>query len=76
MHDAIILEVAHAEWDTALAAATEIMAGVVPQSLLGRTNPPIRFTAVPDVAGNALKWGRGQPSFPYPPENAAEDGDQ
>jgi len=44
--------------------------------LLGRTNPPIRFTAVPDVAGNALKWGRGQPSFPYPPENAAEDGDQ
>jgi DNA polymerase I-like protein with 3'-5' exonuclease and polymerase domains len=60
MHDALILEVAHDEWDEALRLASEIMESVTPEHLRMRTNPPIRFVAQPDLAENARKWGAEQ----------------
>ncbi len=60
MHDALILEVAHEEWDEALRLASEIMSNITPEHLRMRTNPPIRFVAQPDLAENAHKWGAEQ----------------
>jgi len=41
MHDALILEIAHDEWDGVLQLATGIMENVTPESLNERTTPPI-----------------------------------
>jgi hypothetical protein len=61
MHDAIILEVAHAEWTEALDLASAIMCSVTPEALNQRTDPPIQWVARPDLAENRLKWGAEQP---------------
>ncbi len=60
MHDAIILEVRHAEWDTALAIASTIMQTVIPDDLNQRTNPPIQWIAKPNPEDNRKKWGKFQ----------------
>jgi DNA polymerase I-like protein with 3'-5' exonuclease and polymerase domains len=60
MHDAIILEVAHAEWTTALNLASQIMAQITPEHLNQRTTPPIRWVARPNLAENRQKWGAQQ----------------
>jgi len=60
MHDAIILEVVHGEWDAALALASQIMEHVIPEEYNLRTEPPIRWIAEPDPVENAKKWGKGQ----------------
>src|SRR6185369_7918359 len=43
MHDALILEVAHDEWDEALALASHIMSSIAPQKLTQLTTPPIHW---------------------------------
>jgi DNA polymerase-1 len=58
MHDALILDVAHEEWDAALALATEIMTGITPGN--ERTTPPIQWRAKANVDENRKKWGAGQ----------------
>ncbi len=60
MHDALILEVAHDEWGTALALAGEVMSGVTPAALHERTTPPVRWLARPKLDENQQKWGYGQ----------------
>jgi DNA polymerase-1 len=60
MHDALILEVAHDEWQPALDLASEIMSHIAPDDLTQRTNPPIQWTAQPDLKENAHKWGAQQ----------------
>jgi DNA polymerase I len=60
MHDALILEVAHEEWQEALRVASEIMAAVTPETLNQRTNPPIRWRAEPNLKANREKWGAFQ----------------
>jgi DNA polymerase I-like protein with 3'-5' exonuclease and polymerase domains len=60
MHDALILEVAHEEWDLALPLASKIMTEVAPEALTQRTTPPIRWAAQPDLKENQRKWGAGQ----------------
>src|SRR5258708_5683257 len=60
MHDALILEVAHEEWDTALQLASQIMTTITPDALNHRTDPPIRWRAAPNVAENQKKWGAQQ----------------
>jgi len=60
IHDALILEVAHDEWDQALALTSQIMTSVVPNELNHRTNPPIRWRAHPNLAQNRHKWGAQQ----------------
>ncbi len=60
MHDALILEVAHDEWDEALALASDIMAHVTPEVLMERTAPPIRWVAEPNLEENRHKWGAEQ----------------
>lgn len=60
MHDALILEVAHDEWDEALALASEIMAHITPEALMERTTPPIRWVAEPNLEENRHKWGAEQ----------------
>ncbi len=60
MHDALILELAHDEWDTALVLASEIMSGITPQSLHDATGTPLRWSAAPDLSENRRKWGATQ----------------
>jgi DNA polymerase family A/3'-5' exonuclease len=60
MHDALILEIAHEEWDDALALASEMMSSVTPPEMHERTKTDIRWVAQPDLAENGLKWGYGQ----------------
>jgi DNA polymerase I len=60
MHDALILEVDHDEWDEALQLASQIMSSIAPQSLTQRTTPPIRWVAQPDLNENRRKWGAEQ----------------
>jgi DNA polymerase I-like protein with 3'-5' exonuclease and polymerase domains len=57
MHDALILEVAHEEWDDAVRLASDIMAHIVPAELTERTTPPIRWKAQPKPEENKKKWG-------------------
>lgn len=57
MHDALILEVAHEEWDAALELASQVMSNVTPQALHQRTKPPIRWVAQPKLEENRRKWG-------------------
>lgn len=63
MHDALILEVAHDEWDEALRIASEVMVSITPNN--DRTTPPIRWRAEAKAAENAKKWGARQW---HPPE--------
>lgn len=60
IHDALILEVAHTEWQEALSLASEMMSTVAPVELTQRTSPPIRFRAKPNLAENRNKWGAEQ----------------
>jgi len=60
MHDALILEIAHDEWDAALALASEIMGGITPIEMHVRTKTDIRWVAQPNLAENRHKWGYGQ----------------
>lgn len=68
MHDALILEVAHDEWDDALTIASDIMMNVTPERYRRKTDPPIVFVAQPDLAENAHKWGAQQ----YHPTGAGD----
>ncbi|MEP7285655.1 MAG: DNA polymerase [Chloroflexota bacterium] len=63
MHDALILEVAHDEWDTALPLASQIMSSITPDGLNQRTTPPIRWRAEPNLQENQHKWGARQSQF-------------
>ncbi|MFN8529733.1 MAG: DNA polymerase [Anaerolineae bacterium] len=60
IHDAIVLEVAHEEWDEALRLASDIMAHLTPEALNQRTQPPIRWVAQPNPKENQYKWGAEQ----------------
>ncbi|MEO8608270.1 MAG: DNA polymerase [Chloroflexota bacterium] len=60
MHDALILEIAHAEWDEAIKLASHIMSNVAPKNFVERTTPPIRWVAQPDFHENPHKWGAEQ----------------
>ncbi len=60
MHDALILEVAHEEWDAAQEIASQIMISITPEHLNQRTNPPIRWVASPNLQENRNKWGATQ----------------
>lgn len=60
IHDALILEVAHEEWDRALEIASHTMRTIVPEELRNRTTPPIEWRAVPNLEENSKKWGSGQ----------------
>lgn len=60
IHDAIVLEVAHDEWDEALRLASSIMAHLTPEALNQRTQPPIRWVAQPNPKENQHKWGAEQ----------------
>jgi len=60
IHDALIIEVAHEEWDQALNSASEIMRTIVPSKLRTQTTPPIEWIVKPDIAANKKKWGLHQ----------------
>jgi DNA polymerase I-like protein with 3'-5' exonuclease and polymerase domains len=60
MHDALILEVAHHEWNEALQLVSSIMSSIVPESLTGRTHPPVRWIAQPNLEENQNKCGAQQ----------------
>jgi DNA polymerase-1 len=60
IHDALIVEVAHEEWDASLDLASTIMRSVIPEQLRNRTNPPVTWIARPNVEENRKKWGKGQ----------------
>ncbi len=60
MHDALILEVAHEEWDEALQIASHVMSTIAPDKLIQRTTPPIRWVAHPNLKENPHKWGAEQ----------------
>lgn len=60
MHDALILEVAHDEWQEAIRIASECMSTVTPENLIQRTNPPIRWVAEANLKENPHKWGAEQ----------------
>ncbi len=60
MHDAVILEVAHEEWDQAISLASSLMSSVTPEEMNNRTTPPIRWIASPKLHENRKKWGLGQ----------------
>jgi hypothetical protein len=60
MHDALILEIAHDEWDEALALASEIMGSITPPEMHERTQTDIRWVAQPNLEENRHKWGYGQ----------------
>jgi len=60
MHDALILEVAHDEWHEALQLASSIMSSIVPERLMIRTHPPLRWVAEADLEDNLHKWGGDQ----------------
>ncbi len=57
MHDALILEIAHSEWDEALALGSQIMRNITPDELGNATTPPIRWRAAPSLEENQKKWG-------------------
>jgi DNA polymerase-1 len=57
IHDALVLEVAHHEWDEALTLASQIMCRITPEELIQRTTPPICWRAQPNLAENRKKWG-------------------
>lgn len=60
IHDALIIETAHDEWDTALDLASTAMQTIVPENLRGRTTPPVEWLARPNLEQNQKKWGKGQ----------------
>jgi DNA polymerase I-like protein with 3'-5' exonuclease and polymerase domains len=60
MHDALILEIAHDEWDVALKLASGIMVSITPDELNRRTNPPIQWVAKAKIEENRRKWGAEQ----------------
>jgi DNA polymerase I-like protein with 3'-5' exonuclease and polymerase domains len=60
VHDALVLEVAHDEWDEALPLASRIMASIAPDDLVRRTAPPIHWRAAPNLIENCKKWGAQQ----------------
>lgn len=60
MHDALILEIAHEEWDVALQMAGSIMTSITPANLTERTNPAIQWVAQPKINENQYKWGAEQ----------------
>jgi DNA polymerase I-like protein with 3'-5' exonuclease and polymerase domains len=60
MHDALILEIAHEEWDEALQLASEIMMSITSEELNNRTSPPIKWVAKPNPEENKKKWGAEQ----------------
>jgi DNA polymerase-1 len=60
IHDAFVLEVAHPEWDTAIALASQMMEQIVPAPLIHRTQPPAPWRAQPKLEENRHKWGYGQ----------------
>ena len=60
MHDALILEIAHDEWDEALTLASQIMTTITPDEGNQRTTPPIRWRAAPKLDENRKKWGARQ----------------
>lgn len=60
MHDALVLEIAHDEWDEAVQVASEAMSTAAPAELMERTTPPIRWVARPDLKENPRKWGAEQ----------------
>jgi DNA polymerase I-like protein with 3'-5' exonuclease and polymerase domains len=60
IHDALVLEVAHAEWNEALSLASQIMSTIAPDDLVQRTTPPIRWRAAPNLIENRRKWGAQQ----------------
>ncbi|MBC7810207.1 MAG: hypothetical protein H7175_03630, partial [Burkholderiales bacterium] len=60
MHDALILEIAHDEWDEALTLASDIMSNIAPAEMMQRTTPPSQPSAHPDLKENARKWGAEQ----------------
>jgi DNA polymerase I-like protein with 3'-5' exonuclease and polymerase domains len=60
MHDALVLEIAHDEWDAALELASHMMSHVTPDAMHQRTNPPVRWIAQPNLAENRQKWGYQQ----------------
>lgn len=68
MHDALILEVAHEEWDAAIQIASQMMTTVTPEHLMNRITPPIRWIAQPNLAENQHKWGAQQPHPPFNPK--------
>ena len=65
IHDALILEVAHDEWDVALSTAADTMRTIVPEELRQRTSPPVEWIAAPDLEQNRKKWGKEQPHPPF-----------
>lgn len=71
MHDALVLEVAHQEWDEALRLASEIMMNITPTELNNRTVPPVQWRAQPNLVENQQKWGALQwhPLQASPPED-------
>lgn len=60
MHDALILEIAHAEWDDALGLASALMEQVTPDAWSTRTTPPAHWVAQPKLDENQHKWGAEQ----------------
>ncbi|MEP7290451.1 MAG: DNA polymerase [Chloroflexota bacterium] len=60
MHDALILEIAHDEWDDALQLAVQMMTTITPEEKNHRTVPPIRWRAQPNPEENQKKWGACQ----------------
>ncbi|MBN1428101.1 MAG: hypothetical protein JXB07_06925 [Anaerolineae bacterium] len=60
IHDALIIEVAHDEWERALDLASETMRTIVPDALRNRTTPPVEWIARPNLEQNQKKWGKGQ----------------
>jgi len=60
MHDALVIEVKHTEWNQAITIAQDIMQSIVPAELNNRTNPPIQWIAKYDPAENPTKWGKMQ----------------
>jgi hypothetical protein len=60
MHDALIFDVAHEEWDDALRLEGIIMSSIAPADITERTNPAIRWGAQRDFEENQDKWGSQQ----------------
>ncbi|MBI5957221.1 MAG: hypothetical protein HY866_00705 [Chloroflexi bacterium] len=60
IHDSLVLEVAHDEWNEALTLASQIMSTIAPHDLIQRTTPPIRWRAAPNLTENRQKWGAQQ----------------
>lgn len=60
MHDALILEVAHDEWEETLRLASVVMSTIAPQSLTECTKPPVEWVAQPNIEENKHKWGAEQ----------------